>query len=169
MLQLYENEKIIFVIHKHWFVAAKFVAIFMFLFLVPIIILFLMPYLSSVFDPALVEPWINMLLSLYVMTLLALLLLFWMDYYLDMWIITSERLIDVEQIGLFNREISEIPLHRVQDVTIQIRGIIETFLGFGTIRIQTAGEREFLIRDAPHLYKTKDLILQQIHARADSR
>lgn len=106
------------------------------------------------------EPVINFLVPVYLMALLALLLLVWMDFYLDMWVITSERLIDVEQKGLFSREIAEIPLRHVQDVTLEVNGIIETFLKFGTIRIQTAGEREFIIQDVPNLYEAKDLILK---------
>ena len=94
------------------------------------------------------------------MVLLTFLFYFWADYYLDMWIITTERIIDINQLGLFSREISEIPLRHVQDVTIEVHGIIETFLKFGTIKIQTAGEREFTIDTVPRLYEAKDLILK---------
>lgn len=135
------------------------------LLLVPPTVLVFLPPLFVQFNvnPEIINPLINFSLSLYVLLPLAYLLLMWMDYYLDMWIITNERIIDIEQHGLFNREISEIPLHRVQDVTIQVRGIIETLLGFGTIRIQTAGEREFDIRFVPHLYKAKDIILKYVN------
>ena len=59
---------------------------------------------------------------------------------------------------------SEIPLSRVQDITIEVHGIIETLLGFGTIRIQTAGERDFYIHDVPRLQTLKDLIMQSAGA-----
>lgn len=160
MLNLNEGEKILLVIRKHWFVIARTVALFVFLLLLPPIVLSLLPYVTAEFDPAIVEPLTNLLLAVYIMVLLLFLFLLWMDYYLDLWIITNERIIDVEQQGLFNRQISEIPLQHVQDVTIEVRGIVETFLKFGTIRIQTAGEREFKIEFVPNLYEAKNMILK---------
>jgi uncharacterized membrane protein YdbT with pleckstrin-like domain len=103
----------------------------------------------------------NFLITLYLGLLMAFLFFEWADYYLDTWIITSRRIIDVEQNGLFDRHIAEIPLSRVQDITIEVKGLIETLLHFGTIRIQTAGERDFFIHDVPHLQELKDAILAQ--------
>lgn len=163
MLQLYENEKILLVIHKHWFVMVRTIVLFVVLLLIPPVVLTLLPALVESLDSALVEPLTNMLLALYIMVLLFFIFLIWMDYYLDMWIITNSRIIDVEQRGLFNRLISEIPLKHVQDVTIEVKGFVETFLKFGRIRIQTAGEREFTINYVPHLYEAKDIIIKYAH------
>ena len=165
MLQLQTNEKIITSVRKHWFVMLKTIVMFVVLILIPPLILTFLPFLTADLNPEVIEPLINFFLSLYLITLFLLLFLFWMDYYLDMWIITDQRIITVEQKGLFRREISEIPLHRVQDITIEISGIIETFLKFGTIRIQTAGEREFTIDDIPRLYEIKDIILRNVRAQ----
>lgn len=160
MLTLNGDEKILKVIRKHWFVMARTVALFIFLLLLPSLILTILPVVTSDLDPALVQPLTNLFLAIYIMVLLVFLFLLWMDYYLDMWIITDERIIDVQQQGLFNRQVAEIPLQHVQDVTLEVKGIIETFLKFGTIRIQTAGEREFKIEFVPNLYEAKDLILK---------
>lgn len=160
MLKLNENEKILTTIRKHWFVMARTIVVFVVLLLLPPMVLSLLPFITAEFDQATIEPLTNLFLSLYIMVLLVFLFLLWMDYYLDMWIITNERIIDVEQQGLFHRQVSEIPLQHVQDVTIEVKGVIETFLKFGTIRIQTAGEREFKIEFVPNLYEAKDLILK---------
>lgn len=167
MLKFHENEKVILVIRKHWWVLARQTIAFIVLILIPPLALTFLPLAAQNFDPAVVEPIANFVLSVYIMILFIFFTLLWMDYYLDMWIITSERIIDIEQQGLFNREVSEIPLQSVEDVTIEIKGIIETFLKFGTIRIQTAGEREFTIDHAPDLYEAKDAILK--HAKAQTR
>lgn len=170
MLFLGPNEKVLLVVRKHWFVVARQVVVVILLLLAAPLLLGVLPVLTAELDPALVEPLVNSGLSLYIMVLLIFFFLFWTDYYLDMWIITTERIVDIEQRGLFSREVSEIPLQHVQDVTIEIRGIVETFLRFGTIRIQTAGEREFTIKNIPRLYEAKNLILkyarsQQNHGR----
>lgn len=163
MLKLYENEEVKLVIHKHWFVMARVLAVFFVLIIIPPIVLTFLPTATAQFDARVVESLTNLFLALYIMILLVFLFLLWMDYYLDMWIITTGRIIDVEQKGLFDREISEIPLQHVQDVTIEVRGLVETFLKFGRIRIQTAGEREFTIEYAPRLYEAKDIIIKYAH------
>lgn len=63
------------------------------------------------------------------------------DYYLDVWIVTNHRIVNVEQRGLFNRTISEQRLYRIQDVTSEIKGMFATFLDYGTVYLQTAGEK----------------------------
>lgn len=160
MITLSENEKIILEIRKHWFLVAAPSLSFIILFLVPPVTLFFLPLVERALPSHATVPLAHFILTLYSMVILLLFFLMWTNYYLDMWIVTSERIVDIEQHGLFQREISEIPLSRVQDVTIEVRGIIETFLKFGTIRIQTAGEREFFIRGVPHLYEIKDAILK---------
>lgn len=163
MITLGENEKIILEVRKHWFLVAAPSLSFIILLLVPPLVLFFLPLAERALPSPATIPFAHFILTLYSMIILLLFFLMWTNYYLDMWIITSERIIDIEQHGLFQREISEIPLSRVQDVTIEVRGIIETFLKFGTIRIQTAGEREFFIRGVPRLYEIKDAILKGGH------
>lgn len=161
MLQLHENETVVMVVHKHWFVMAGTAVFFLVLIFIPPAVLTILPIATGGFDPTVVEPLTNFGLALYLMVFFLFLYLFWMDYYLDMWVVTTERIIDIEQRGLFSREISEVPLANVQDITIEVHGIVETFLKFGTIRIQTAGMREFVIANVPKLYELKDIILKQ--------
>jgi hypothetical protein len=64
-----------------------------------------------------------------------------LDYYLDIWVLTNDRLIAVEQQGLFSRVISETDLWLIQDVTSEIKGIGATIFGFGNLHVQTAAEQ----------------------------
>jgi hypothetical protein len=64
------------------------------------------------------------------------------DYYLDVWILTSERIVQIKQRSLFNRQITELDLSTVQDVQSKVKGVVSTFLGYGTIFVQTAGTTE---------------------------
>lgn len=151
------------VVRKHWLMVAGPGIFFLLLILIPPVFLALTPFVIPSSSMEKVEPLINFGLALYFMVLTVFLFLFWTLYYLDMWIITSNRIIDIEQHGLFSREISEIPMIRVQDVTIEIHGLLETLLKFGTIRVQTAGEREFFIKGVPKLYEIKNTILKYAH------
>lgn len=159
MLTLGENEKILIVVRKHWFVMARTAVFFLILLFLPVGASFLSPTLASVVPQDILTLSVNFLLCLYIAVIIAFLFFEWADYHLDTWIITTRRIIDVEQRGLFNRHVAEIPISRVQDITIEVTGIIETILHFGTIRIQTAGERDFFIHDVPRLQELKNAIL----------
>lgn len=84
-------------------------------------------------------------------------------YFLNVWVITTERIIDIHQPRYFSRKISSFFLSRVQDVTSDIHGILGTLFGFGFIHVETAGEEEDFemhgIRDPQGL---RDTILHEI-------
>jgi uncharacterized membrane protein YdbT with pleckstrin-like domain len=84
----------------------------------------------------------------------------WIDYYLDVWIITDTRVVNIEQKGLFSRQISELELENIQDITTEVKGVIPTFLNYGDVFIQTAAEKErFIFRNIPDPYHTKDVLM----------
>jgi len=163
LFTLRPGEHILKVINKHWFVFAKIIIGFSLLLVPAPVATALLPLFLEGGQFANLLPLIDFLAVLYALLVLLLLFLFWMDYYLDMWVITDFRIIDIEQYGLFSRQVAEIPLKQVQDVTVEVHGVLQTFLRFGAIRIQTAGEREFAIEDIPRLEETKELILTHAH------
>jgi uncharacterized membrane protein YdbT with pleckstrin-like domain len=82
-----------------------------------------------------------------------------LDYWLDTWIVTNRRILNIEQNGLFGRTTSELRLYRVQDVTSKVAGFVQSMLDFGMVYVQTAGEKEyFTFEDVPH----PNLISKQI-------
>lgn len=83
----------------------------------------------------------------------------WTNYYLDVLIVTDKRIIDVEQKGFFRREVSTVRLENIEDITVNISGILATLLDYGMLKIQTAAEsREFLIHDVPKPNQVKSVI-----------
>lgn len=85
----------------------------------------------------------------------------WIDYYLDVWIVTDQRIVNIEQRGLFRREISELEHSKVQDVTTEIHGIIATVLKFGYVYVQTAAERSrFVFKQVPNPVLVRTLIMR---------
>ncbi len=53
--------------------------------------------------------------------------------------VTTKRVIDIDQRGLFERNVAETTYEKIQDVRYTIRGLWPTLLHFGTIVVQTAG------------------------------
>ena len=83
------------------------------------------------------------------------------DYYLNVYIITSERIIDIRQLGFFSRTISEQRLYRIQDVTSEVKGVLPTIFKYGNIYIQTAGEVErFFFEQIPNPDQIRDYIIK---------
>lgn len=167
MIHLGKDEKILMVLHRHWIVIFG-------RFLVGILLLILPAVLSAAaavfgFDLALASPYLEFFGVIYLMIIMAALFMFWMDYYLDIWIITSERIVDIEQKSLFNREVSEFMLDKVQDITVEVPGMVATFLKYGNLIIQTAGEQSFSVRQVPHFYEAKNLIMDYARRNTNQR
>ena len=163
-----KNEKVIKIIHRHWFdIFQQFI----------IIIIFTCILAAGFFIFPSIFPTINGVnsypIAMFVVTLFALLIwvyafLIWIDYYFDMWIITSERVINVEQKGLFLRAVSELKYSRIQDVTTDVKGFFPTVLNYGDVHVQTAGEQsKFNFRHIPDPYRIKSLIMD-LHKRHDA-
>ncbi len=103
--------------------------------------------------------------SLWYLILWAFLFYFATLYSLNTVILTDRRLIDNVQEGFFKRRVSELNTYRVQDVTTNINGIIETFLNFGDIVVQTAAsEREFVFQNIANPEDIKDKIMKVVIA-----
>ncbi len=160
MLELDQNEVLIKVFRKHIF---HFLTQACGLIIVAILPLMAYPFTEAFLfpdSPAKLGYLSLFIYFMYLMVLWNIGFIMWTDYYLDMWILTDKRLIDVEQKGLFSREVSSLRLDRIQDIKLQVSGFVQTFVGMGSVYVQTAGsEKEFIIRNAKHPEQAKDLIL----------
>lgn len=76
--------------------------------------------------------------SIYYLCILLFFFTSFVDFYLDVWIVTNDRIIDIEQFGLFSRTISELELFRIQDVTTEVHGMFATIFKYGDVMVQTA-------------------------------
>ncbi len=65
----------------------------------------------------------------------------WVLYSLNIFIITDERIIDIDQRGFFDQRVSEITYQKIQDVSFRTKGIWQTVLHYGSVVVQTAGEQ----------------------------
>lgn len=80
---------------------------------------------------------------------------------LDTVIITNQRIIDNNQFGLFNRKVAEVKYERIQDISAHTKGVIETFLRFGNVVVQTAGvQQKFTFENVPDPIEVKAVIAE---------
>ncbi len=74
-------------------------------------------------------------------------------YFKSQLIITNESIIEVNQFSLFSRDVSQLSLANVQEVTVQQSGLLANMLDFGTVTLETAGEKaNFRFEKAPNPY-----------------
>ncbi|HAT73662.1 MAG: hypothetical protein US30_C0007G0006 [Candidatus Moranbacteria bacterium GW2011_GWF2_36_839] len=155
------GEEILMVIHRHWFNILTHFSVIFFMILFLFGSYFLTAFFFDEFSEQLLLNLTAFMRSLFFTFLWLLFFAIWIDYYFDVWIVTSERIINIEQKGLFTRVVSELELEKIQDVTTDVRGVIPTFLNYGHLLIQTAGERErFIFRNVPDPYEIKDTIMK---------
>ncbi len=169
MIHLEEGEQILYVARKHWFIFCAETA-FLFLFAaLPLGALFV-PVDTLREIPAILLPRSisisALFLFLWCLWLLALWMLFalrWTNYYLDVWIITNHRIIDIEQVGLFNRLISSFRFGQIQDATVKVSGLLATLIGFGTVEIHTASNDSFKFEGVSSPTELKERIMSEHH------
>jgi uncharacterized membrane protein YdbT with pleckstrin-like domain len=56
------------------------------------------------------------------------------------WVVTSDSLTQITQVGLFRKMSSQLSLANLEDVSADQNGLIQSMIGFGTLKVETAGE-----------------------------
>lgn len=145
MIEIDNNERILRVVRKHWFVLLGDLFLLIVCLIVPIVFLFAL-HLSPLGtllrwqgSPAMAEGFL-MTVWLFIVWMIGWTL--WTNYYLDVLIVTNKRIFTIEQDGLFRRISSSFRIDRIQNTTVNQKGVLQTLLDFGTIRLETAGESE---------------------------
>lgn len=62
-----------------------------------------------------------------------------LTWFFNIYLITDERIIDIDFYNLIYREISETKIDKIQDVTFKLGGVTRAIFNYGDIYIQTAG------------------------------
>jgi membrane protein YdbS with pleckstrin-like domain len=168
MISLREGEEILFEVRRHWFFIAIRALALVFLGLFPLLLFIVALLARSVISADLVL-FGFIVYCFYLLVLWIGFYIFLTTYYLDVWYITNKRVLDVEQNALFSREVTTFHYDRIQDATVEVEGIIATYLKFGTLHIQTAGDdRNIELTVAAKPYDAKDVINKQLEKRNDA-
>jgi len=170
MLKIYRlpgmmaDEKIIKVLRKDLFILFKKVLAFAVLIIMPYIFFrFIIGLFPNLMVGQISYPVIMLSGSVFYLFIWLFFFFSFIDYYLDIWVITNKRVIDVRQNGFFARTISELELQKIQDTTSEVNGFFRTIFHFGNLFIQTAGEKErFVFQDVPSPDAVRDVIIKLI-------
>lgn len=159
MVNLEPGERVILTVRPHWFVLIRQTFGLFLLALVPLLLFFVPDVASRIGVTFSFGPLTTFFVSSWWLLLWTIFMIMWTNYYLDAWVVTDRRIIDIEQYGFWNRKVSECRLDRVQDISAEVKGFFRTILGFGSVYIQTAAEAErFIMKDVPNPNGVKDAI-----------
>ncbi len=158
MINLEEGEYIVTKVRKHWWGILVWSTSLVVLGFLPLLFGILFFEVSLLSDPHMVNLF-GLGYTVWVTILWVLFFVDWTDYYLDVWVVTNKRVVDIDHIGLFSRDVSTVRLDDIEDITTELHGVISTLLKFGTITLQTAGSRnEFYLRNAKNPEHAKTII-----------
>lgn len=137
------GEQVIMIIRKDGFILFMKVMQYFLVFILPLGLLFLIYYNNpGVFTNDLSFSFVVVGASIYYLFTWLMFFMVFLDFYLDIWIVTSDRILNIEHEGFFSRTVSEVRIDNVQDVTSDVQGIMPTIFNFGSVKIQTAAEVE---------------------------
>jgi len=156
------DEKIIKIIRRDSFILLKKMILISILIALPALAVFMFLNLyPNLLDGPISYPLIVLSLSGYSFFIILFSFFSFIDYYLDIWLITSERIIDVRQEGFFSRVVAELKLSQIQDVTSELQGFFQFIFRFGDVHVQTAGTVErFIFSQVPNPEKVRDIIIK---------
>jgi len=152
---LHAGEKVVLSLRKHPLILVGKLIPFAFLDYLPYLLVQMSEYLREMNPTTMVNladalsfdsPWMRFIVGIYW-------LFIWMgafgvftDYFLDRWVVTNERIIDVNQKSFWSRQVASLFLHRVQNVETDVSGFFHTIFGFGTVSVESAGAEVNRIR-----------------------
>lgn len=90
----------------------------------------------------------------------------WMMWYFTVYIVTNQRIRQVTQKGFFGKDVVELRLSKIQNISYNIPGFSGEVFGFGTIVIQTF-VGDLVIRNVEHPERTYNKLQDAVSAVVD--
>jgi len=159
--ELRRTEKIFLVLRAHWIIpVAKVVFWIMLLIFVGLAEELIRSWIP-LFNEELPLAIFAIIRSMFVIAAILGIFITWVMYYLNVQIITNERIVDINQKSLLSHQTSELNLDRFQDVTTLVVGPVANLFNYGEVRVQTAGEKiNFIFNNIPNPHRVAKIILE---------
>ncbi len=128
------KERIILVLRRHPITNIRWGVVALFMLLAPFFLSFVEPVAALPTNFQLIA------FLIWYMITLAFIIEEFLGWYFNVNIITDERIFDVDFVNLIYREITDANIDQIQDVTVQVGGVLRTMFNYGDVVIQTASE-----------------------------
>lgn len=101
----------------------------------------LVPNLQTQYNVQNIELWAYLLLGIISLGVAVALWIATSVYWQNRWIVTTDSITQITQNSLLGRQVSQLSMDNLEDVTVQQDGAMAHMFNFGTLRVETAGER----------------------------
>jgi len=130
----HSDEEIILVLRRHWFTNLSWIILTILMLLSPIFISAtpLLDFFPDKYHFVFIAFW-------YLITF-AIAFEKFISWYFNVFILTEERVIDIDFDNLLYKHISETQISLIQDVTVSQSGVSQTLFNYGSVFIQTAAQ-----------------------------
>ncbi len=163
-----KEEQIILLLRQSLITQIRWVLIALGMILFPFLFASISPFggIPTVYTSALLTLW-------YLMTFGYVLESF-LSWFFNVYIITDERIIDVDFYSFIFKDVSNTKIINIEEVTAQTGGTLETIFNFGTVFIQTASATSRIeFNDVPQPSKVtrllNELLLEEEQEKIDGR
>lgn len=152
------NEEIQYILHRHPITFLPEIILITVMIGIPFAVRFLLNSFAPEFILKGTPLWAILVLffSGYILVTLTFFYTQFVTFFLDFWVVTNDRIIDVEQKTLFARTISELGLVSIQDVTTEVHGLFPTLFDYGNVIVKTSSDNPNIIFiNVPHPNKIR--------------
>jgi ABC-type multidrug transport system fused ATPase/permease subunit len=147
-------------LRRHPFVIVIKIAFWAVVAILPLALYLIMgPTVDELLNHQIFQPLLIMFISVYYLYVWLFIFQSFVDYYLDIWIVTSHRIINIEQKGLFFEQFLTQPLPSTR-CYLGIKGFFSTMFVYGTFISKRVEEVRFIFRQVPHPYRVAEKIGQ---------
>lgn len=153
----FDDEDVLYVFRRHALVMRRGLVVSMSSWLVGPVIILVLTYTRPNDPPSMVAFFLALIGSIVFGSLL--LLPSWVGWYFSLFIVTSQRFVQITQRGFFHSSFADMNLKQIQQVNYEIAGLQQTLLGFGTITLRTY-MGELVIHDVPHPAKIQRKLVE---------
>jgi hypothetical protein len=124
------DEKIILAVREHWFRLFSKILLIAILSLLPWLVRLLLfnTDILDLTDP--IDQAVTVVSQVYYLGLLVGLFIVFVLYYLNLHVVSADRIVDIDQVGLLFHEVSELNIETIEDVTSQTKGVIGNLLDY---------------------------------------
>lgn len=132
--------------------------------------LLLIPFALSALPVLIWQDSVEILLSPLIGFSVGLVLFFyhWVMWYFTVYIVTNERIRQVTQRGFFGKDVVELRLSKIQNISYNIPGFSGEVFGFGTMVIQTF-VGDLVIRHVEHPDKTYNKLQDAVNNAVETQ
>ncbi|MBF8249866.1 MAG: hypothetical protein HW400_467 [Candidatus Levybacteria bacterium] len=159
-----EKETIVLFLRPHPLTNLSWILFSAFLLFLPLIITIFLPMFGINFlSSSIINHFTAIYVLFYYLILSSYVLISFLTWFYNIFIVTTDRIVDINYTDIVIHNVSETKLNHIEDVKFTQSGFIPTLFNYGNLNAQTAGEMvNFEARSIPRPKETADIITNLI-------